>query len=204
MKPLLAELRLLLDLDGTTLKNAGREVMARELNLPLPAANAGSWFTSGILEERGIPMERFWAVWQANQEEIYARATPLPGALETLHRLRAQGAHIAVVTARRGSAAMVTREWLALHGVPYDLIQFNCDDKLAVARSLGLNLGIDDDLQHVLALSQAMPVMLMDPEGRHAETELPGNILRVRGWDEVEPAVARLHPAASSEGRRHG
>ncbi|MFZ5825781.1 MAG: 5' nucleotidase, NT5C type [Bacillota bacterium] len=185
-------LRLLLDLDGTTLKNAGREVMARELNLPLPQGNSGAWLSGGILEEMGIRMERFWAVWHANQDEIYARAVPLPGALETLAGLKSAGAHIAVVTARRSPAEAVTRDWLALHGVSYDAIQFNCDDKLTVARSLGLNMAIDDDLGHIQALAQGMPAMLMDPEGRHADVELPRNVCRIRDWSEVPDVIRRL------------
>lgn len=198
MKQSLSSLRLLLDLDGTTLKNIGREVMARELKLPIPQGNSGSWFDSGIMEEMGITVERFWQVWQAHEEEIYARATPLPGALETLADLKVGGAHIAVVTARRDTAERVTREWLGIHGVPYDAIRFNCDDKLAVARSLGLNMGIDDDLNHILSLSQGMPTMLMDSDGRHEGLELPASVCRVRGWDEVPVVIERLHLGAVS------
>ncbi len=192
VKGAFASIRLLLDLDGTTLRNAGREVISRIFDLPLPDANTPGWLSSGILEERGITKEQFWAAWQANEPEIYGRAIPLPGALETLAELKAGGAHIAVVTARRGSAETVTQEWLARYAVPYDAIQFNCDDKLAVAQSLGLNLAIEDDLAHVMHIAQAMPVMLMDSDGRHADAELPAGVHKVAGWHEVPGLIARI------------
>lgn len=185
-------LRLLLDLDGTTLRNVGRDVIARIFNLPLPTSNANGWLSSGILEERGITTEMFWSAWQENEEEIYGRATPLPGALETLQALKEGGAHIAVVTARRTSAEGVTLEWLHRHAVPYDAIRFNCDDKLGVAHSLGLNMAIDDDIAHVTNIAQGMPVLLMDTDGRHRETILPDRVHRIHGWAEVPQAISRL------------
>jgi uncharacterized HAD superfamily protein len=188
----LVNLRLLLDLDGTTLRNAGREVMARELNLPIPQGNSGAWLSEGILEAMGITVERFWEVWQTHQEEIYGKAVPLPGAVETLHALKARGAHIAIVTARRDHAEAVTVAWLAAHGVPYDAIRFGCDDKLAVAQELGLNLAVDDDLRVALRLAEGLPVMLMDTDGRHNAIQLPENVHRIGGWGEVPDLVRRL------------
>lgn len=197
MERSLSTLRLLLDLDGTTLRNAGREVIARELKLPLPQGNSGAWLSTGVLEEMGITRERFWETWHANQDEIYSRATPLSGALETLSDLKAGGAYIGVVTARRDHAEAVTCQWLADHGVPYDTIRFNADDKLAIARELGLNLAVDDDLKVALGLSAGIPVMLMDADGRHEVVELPENIHRICGWEEVPALVRRLQLGAA-------
>lgn len=197
MERTLSTLRLLLDLDGTTLRNAGREVISREFDLPLAQGNSGAWLSGGILEERGITTERFWEVWHHHQDEIYGRATPLPGALEALAELKARGAYIGIVTARREHAEKVTCQWLADHGVPYDAIRFGCDDKLVVARELGLNLAVDDDLTVALRLSEGLPVMLMDTGGRHAEVELPPSIHRISGWHEVPSLLARLHTGAA-------
>lgn len=68
--------------------------------------------------------------------ESYADVRPLPGAVERIRELRAQGHYIIIQTARHmktcdGNVAMVlarqgrvTLDWLATHGVEYDEIQF--------------------------------------------------------------------------------
>lgn len=180
--------RILLDLDGTVAQNAGRRIAARHFGLPITEEHHGE----SLLESLGLNQEQFWAWWHDNQVEIYDQADPLPGAAETLRRLKAGGAHIAVVTARRQEAEAVTVAWLDRYGFPYDEAVFGADDKLSIAQALNLSIGFEDDPKNALALAEVMPMILIDnAKNRTFETTHP-QVHRVTGWHEVEPLLQRL------------
>jgi len=56
--------------------------------------------------------------------ETYASAEPIPGAQETLSRLREAGWVIVLFTGRHFNQWKVTVEWLRRHDFPYDQIAF--------------------------------------------------------------------------------
>lgn len=180
--------RILLDLDGTVAQNAGRRLAAQHFGKPEVEFAEGESLR-GLL---GLTEEQFWAWWHEHQEAIYDLAEPLPGSAETLGALRAAGAHIAVVTARRDAARDVTERWLGRHGFPYDQMVFSADDKVAVAQALGLNLGFEDDPANAVPLADLMPMILIDNlKNRLVDTDHP-QLFRVAGWHDVQPLLRRL------------
>lgn len=180
--------RILLDLDGTVAQNAGRTLAQRHFGVAITEER----YADSLLDILGITSEQFWAWWDANQEEIYGQAAPLPGARETLQLLKDAGAYIAVVTARRANAEAVTTAWLARHGFPYDTMVMAADDKLAVARALGLNIGFEDDPAHAVPLADHMPMLLIDNFKNRRQEIVHPQIHRLAGWSEALPFMHRL------------
>ncbi|MGE5676193.1 MAG: 5' nucleotidase, NT5C type [Mycobacterium leprae] len=180
--------RVLLDLDGTVAQNAGRRIAAREFGITLTEEQ----YAQRLPELLGLTDEQFWAWWHEHQEEIYDQADLLPGAAETVRWLKESGAYIVVVTARRGTSEAVTRKWLHRYQIPYDQMVFGADDKVAVAKELGLNLGFEDDPNNALALAEWLPMILIENfKNRHEEVAHPG-LYRVADWSEVLPLLATL------------
>jgi uncharacterized HAD superfamily protein len=180
--------RVLLDLDGTVAQNAGRRLLARDQRIPISEEQYGE----SLLETLGWTGEQFRAWWHENQEEIYHEAEVLPGAAEAVRTLKAQGAHIAVVTARRASAEAVTSQWLQRHGFPFDQMIFSADDKVAVARELALNIGFEDDPFNATALAEVMPMVLVENFKNRSVVIAHPQVHRVAGWHEVHPLLGRL------------
>jgi len=181
--------RVLLDLDGTTAQNAGRALAARQFGLDL-SQNTDPRRT--LPELLSWTEAEFWAWWHANQEEIYRLAVPIAGAREVVRALKADGAFIAVVTARRSDARDVTVRWLARYAVPYDHIVMEADDKAAVGLELGLTVGFEDDPAHALALAALMPVLLLDGHKNTGQEIAHPRIHRMSTWDEALPLLQRL------------
>lgn len=181
-------LRILLDLDGTVLQNAGRRVAERSFGIRIPEDQYGEPLSSML----GLSREQFWSWWHENQEEIYSQAFPLPGAREAVAALRSTGAYVAVVTARRSSAEAVTAAWLAREGFPYDTMIMDADDKVSAAKRLDLNLGFEDDPCHALPLAELFPMVLINGnKNRGADLEHP-RLHRIAGWSEALPLLHRL------------
>lgn len=181
------QFRILLDLDGTVLQNAGRQMLIEQFGLTLAEDESAP----ESLERLGIDSGQFWAWWSANQVEIYGRAVALEGAVAVIRSLRQAGAFVAVVTARRSEAEDVTRSWIDQAGLEVDEMVFGADDKVSVALSLGLNLAFEDNVQNAEALSAHMPVVLMSGRHNAAADLLPG-IFKVEEWSRVPALLEEL------------
>lgn len=180
--------RVLLDLDGTVAQNAGRRLAERHFGVSIGADRVGERLPDIL----GLTDEQFWAWWHENQEEIYSQATILPGAHEVVQALKQAGAYIAVVTARRTTAEAVTAAWLDRHDIPYDIMIMSADDKAAIARSLGLTIGFEDDPHFALPLADVMPMILIENDkNRGLALEHP-QLHRVEGWAQALPLLRRL------------
>jgi uncharacterized HAD superfamily protein len=185
---MLQNLRILLDLDGTVARNAGRKVAARQFGITIGEEHAGQT----LIEILGMDRDQFWAWWHANQDEIYGQAVPMPEASAVLQALKQAGAFIAVVTARRSSAEHVTRMWLRQHGIPHDMMVMDADDKVAVARKLALNVGFEDDPAHAVPLADLFPMALFQGNKNLDREILHPQIERLTGWPDVMPWLSRV------------
>lgn len=185
-------LRILLDLDGTVAQNAGRKIAAEHFGVNLDEESGLS-----LPERLGLTVEEFWAWWHTNQEEIYERAVPLPGAAAVLRSLKQAGATIVVVTARRSDAQAVTCSWLARHDFPWDEMILNADDKVSIAQEQKLNLGFEDDPANAIPLADLMPMVLVGGHKNRSQAIEHPQIYRVSGWDEV-PALLHLLTARTA------
>ncbi len=194
--------RLLLDLDGTVCYNAAGDVMSQVLGVPLPAGGPAAWIRAGLLGNIGITPAQFWRIFTEHEEEIYGHAVPLPEAAASLRELKAAGAFIAVVTARRPSAAAVTHRWLSRHQVPFDVLEMGYDDKLPAAMTHELNWALEDDLHVAAALARSLQVILITscPRAGRGRRRLHrrGDVgfRQVHSWREV-PGIIKsgvVHP----------
>jgi uncharacterized protein len=180
--------RILLDLDGTVAQNAGRRVAERHFGISVGADRIGEKLPDML----GLTQEQFWAWWHENQEEIYDQATLIPGANDVVRTLKKAGAFIAVITARRTTAEGVTAAWLQRHGIPYDTMIMSADDKVAAARTLGLNIGFEDDPHFAVPLADVMPMVLIENDKNRGLTLDHPQIHRVGGWTDALPLLRRL------------
>lgn len=175
--------RILLDLDGTVAQNASRRVAERTFGVTIGPERAAE----SLMEILGISREEFWVWWHSNQDEIYGQAVMLPGAAETLQLLKRAGAYIAVVTARRSMARSVTQDWLHRHAIPFDTMVMDADDKVPLARELGLNVGFEDDPAHALPLADLFPMGLIYNNKNLGQELMHPQLQRLSGWSEVLP-----------------
>lgn len=180
--------RILLDLDGTVAQNAGRRVAEEQFGIAISEDRSGE----SLMEILGMDREQFWTWWEQNHEPIYGRAVPLPGAVEALQSLKDSGAYIAVVTARRSSARPVTCDWLSRYEIAHDLVIMDADDKVEVAKSLGLNAGFEDDPAHALPLADVMPMALMLNHKNLGQEILHPRLERLADWTQALPWLHRL------------
>lgn len=107
-----------------------------------------------VHEEYGVTLEEWVAVLEANNEELYS-APPLPGAVESVQRLKDAGHSIHVVTARGHFAGgdyikQATVRWLADWKIPYDTLTFATDKTL-----VRVDWFADDREQHVIDMRNA-------------------------------------------------
>ncbi len=71
-------------------------------------------------ERRTLAVDIDGVVARVRDDLDYANAEPVPGARDSLMRLRSQGWFIALHTARHFNHLETTRNWLQKHGIPYD------------------------------------------------------------------------------------
>lgn len=180
--------RILLDIDGTIAYNAGKRLAAAYFGVRIEDTQT----YQPLQQLVGLTDGQFWEWWSANEEEIYRQADPIPHAPECVRALKQAGSFIAVVTARRRTAASVTEQWLDAHGFPYDELICEADDKVAVARALQLELAFEDDTIHAIALAEWMPVIAVEgPKNRLVPNDHP-RIFKVQDWAEIAPLLQSL------------
>lgn len=93
--------------------------------------------------------EEFWL----NNLWVYAAALPIKHAAEQL-RLLSRNNKLVYITARPVQAADITVKWLKEHGFPQSEVIFT-DNKVAVAKNLGVQQVIDDAPHEIEAYLRA-------------------------------------------------
>lgn len=77
-----------------------------------------------------------------------AIGAPVPTAIDTMRRWRADGHRIIIWTCRAGPELEACREWLDAHGVPYDALNENLPERIALygndTRKASADLYVDD------------------------------------------------------------
>jgi len=119
-------------------------------------------------------------------ETLQAVIHPLPGAIEGLTNLRAQGHSIALVTSRRAQGIEVTQRWLEETGVPHDQLLFGLPKRELV---VGIEVFVDDDPRILLELVDSVRHLFVfdHPWNRELET-----VHRVAHWRELTDAITSL------------
>jgi hypothetical protein len=152
-------------------------------------------------EEYGCPVDDWLAVMDKHtlSGRMYMQEPPIPGAVEALHKLKAAGHSIFLVTARgffqHGSVIKSqTVRWLNTWDVPHDGLAFVRDKTL-----VRTDVFVDDSPKNVAALVAAgIPTLMVNaqhsrdyvyPEGSCASLNCSGANHRV---DSLAEAVERI------------
>lgn len=185
-------LRILLDLDGTILVNAGPMVAQEEFGIDMSDVSDHRGILARLQQHLGWTEEQFWDWWRERESYIYSRGIVMPHAVETLYRLRAQGAYIHIVTARHDTGAEATLQWLKRHDVPYDAIRFNnSGGKVQAALEHQLNLAFEDEPRFIQGLRKLMPVITLDAPANR-EIRSGNGVYKVSSWQEVPGILMQL------------
>lgn len=117
------------------------------------------------------------------------------GAQEALTRWKEEGHEIVILTSRLaewfGNPEKLSRDWLEKRRIPYDGIVAACDDKGAYCAENGIDVLVDDNLDHCLAAQAA---------GVHAVLAVSkSTVARARevryggaNWKQIDAAVRHI------------
>jgi D-3-phosphoglycerate dehydrogenase / 2-oxoglutarate reductase len=146
----LPQIRLAIDLDGVLTEHPASLARAANdhFNLVLP--------DTAFVDSTGHAVTMAVRDWVYGSDGPATRLVPSPGAREFLRRvvdkLGADNVHI--VTARPHSSREMTLAWLERHGL--DLCEvIIADDKVAVARDLGITHAVEDSIRHAKSYADA-------------------------------------------------
>jgi len=155
----------------------------------------GTSLTPDDLKDYYFPhWERFGAIWHHPTFYQSEGVQPIPGAIEAVHRLRAAGHRVVIVSACAQMMSAGKTQWLEAHG----LRPFRTDDQDFIAASdktlIRAALLIDDAPHHVAdwARSGRRAILFDQPWNRRADltSVLWSWIERAQGWPDVLRAIS--------------
>lgn len=134
--------------------------------------------TWNFFDEWGMSVEDFITLNEIGVEQghIFANGDPIPGAIETLDRLKEDGHFIHIITHRRSGPKCLenTGKWLDKWDVPHDAVTF-IEDKTVVDVDILLD---DKDTNILSALDKGVDALMFD-----APCNKNINLPRALDWD---------------------
>lgn len=131
------------------------------------------------------------------QERIYGtrelglRMAPVPGVLDVLPRIMADGHEVTIITSRSGDMLAIATEWCAAHGLTPEFRGVGYGvSKAGEAR--GLHVYVDDDLDKIAPLVGVVPHRFLFSWGYNAHEEPEGIAERVASWHELHRRISDL------------
>jgi NTP pyrophosphatase (non-canonical NTP hydrolase) len=149
--------------------------------------------------ETGNALDRERAVFDWYEAGGFKDLPPIPGARETLTKLRERGVKIAVISARPAwehhRLASDTTAWLNKHQIPHDILVFEKDKHDALVKHVypaQVMAFVEDRDKHAIELAnRGVRVLLMDtPSNR---TIAGPTIHRVRNWAEIDAFLEEVN-----------
>lgn len=135
--------------------------------------------------------------WTQEQEEDFkakyigtclAKATIKKGAKEYINKLKEEGNHIFIITARCPEETVknvkeISEKWLKENGIELDKLEMGCDPKVEKCREHKIDVFIDDNARHCTSVKETLkiPVLLFDSIYNQDEKDLT----RVYSWEEA-------------------
>lgn len=181
-------MRIGIDLDGTVVDTYGYwlQVLAQT---PL----AGRFTAIQLLDHHNDP-DLFRYV-EEHSDQMFGKPPAMPGALQTIRRLQAQGHELYFISARHQGLRAVTEQWLVQNGLPVDrLFLLTGGDKAALCHAEGIRLMFEDSPHYGPRLAASdIHVWLLDAE--YNQEVRGANIRRFTHWSEVLTAGALQAPA---------
>ncbi len=118
------------------------------------------------------------------------RVTPeVPGSIDGIKRLIAEGHELQVVTGRDGDSAAYARRWLREHGIEIPLTGVG-DRKSKQPATTGLDIFIDDDLDKLEDLY--VPHRFLYTWEFNLHVQLPKGISRISSWEDLYRKVNKI------------
>jgi len=159
----------------------------------------GSWLRqrfpevtlADVLQLHTPGRETYSSYFDRYEDRIYRELPAMPGARRGLQQL-SRFAEVHVISARTPRVQAATEAWLRANDLLFDSLQMLCGgDKGAVARSLGLDAFVEDQVHNATAiLAAGTPVVLMAAP-YNAHFHAPG-VSHARGWGSAVRQVSGL------------
>ena len=116
---------------------------------------------------------------------------------ETFDKLREQSNKIILITARGNirfpGSEEITFRRLKEHGINYDGIVFNSNDKVKVCKDNNIDIFIDDSPKHCLEVSENLGIPVIGFESVINREEMQKNNIRcISSWDELDNALEAI------------
>jgi hypothetical protein len=118
-------------------------------------------------------------------------AAPIAGALDALRTLSLHSS-VYIITARPPHRIAFAKTWLAEHGAAdtiSNIVSSAATDKQALCREHGVNVLVDDDVRHLVHLSEQGTRAILFKPGFDGESVIPAGVTLCRSWDEVMAAL---------------
>ena len=173
-----------IDFDDTLLdtRRVFLAILNRAFGTQHTYASAQQYYLDSTFGCTSADLER---IFSENFDELH-NLDPLPGAADMLLRAHAQGHRLTLITARPPIHMPPLHEWVARHHLPMDTIISapKSGEKALRAAELGIDLFIDDNPRHALAIAdKQIPVLLLDRP--YNQTCAGPRITRVPDWHAV-------------------
>lgn len=167
-------IRIAVDLDGVLTEHPRPLALAanRAFGLDLPP--------QAFVDSAGLNVPLEVRQWVYGPDGPARLLRPADGAQEALRTLLVAlgGEQVRIITARPAAARELTLAWLERHGFP--ACELICaDDKVAVARRLGVTHAIEDSRRHAQSYAAAGITCLLLGPGPHPIPAGPGNVVPV-------------------------
>lgn len=183
-------LKIGVDLDGVTadLFKDMIKILNKKTGKNLTMADVTQYDVTGL-----------WGIGRQTLEESFAEVDwvnldLLPGAAQNLQALKRLDYELHILTYRvwKKGIHRETIDWVKKHEIPFDSIHFS-KDKLPLARSLGLDVMIEDAPHYAEEFNQArIPLILMN---RPYNQGVDGHYIhRVNSWNEAFVTIKTLEP----------
>lgn len=136
--------------------------------------------------------------YRALQQRIYGTREmgllmdPVPGVIDHLPKLLADGHDVRVITSRTGTELEIAKEWSRLQGLQLAFTGTGYGNSKADAAS-GLDLFVDDDLDKLAPLVGIVPHLFLFSWGYNEHVEAAPVAKRVASWDELYLAICEVN-----------
>lgn len=139
-----------------------------------------------------IGLESYEAMSSVVYERDYTlAAAPIAGALDALRTLSLHSS-VYIITARPPYRIAFAETWLEQHGVAdtiSNIFSSAASDKQTLCREHGVNVLVDDDVRHLVRLSEQGARAILFKAGFDGEFVIPDGVTLCRSWDEVMAAL---------------
>lgn len=160
--------------------------------------NSGKVQSYGKKENHNY-IEEMYPHWTEEQTNLFwdkifmqavTEARPKPYASEIIHKLKAEGNKIVIITSRYevlpndNTIETKSKKWLAKNNIPYDTFVLNAKNKLIAAQNEKIDLFIDDSIQHCRKVKEGNIKALLYTTNANQGVEVP-ELERVYSWIQI-------------------